>query len=131
MALDREIERVRKDTEHWRALVLQLLRREDDLAPRHVTLLESLAEKRRWLGELSYRQAEWLLDIRDDIQNISEFRGWNVRRLIKCCYEGRFDFDEDDEAWVTEIHDSGRTSVRKYEARRLRALAQALGDVND
>ena len=116
MALDREIEQVRKDTEHWRSLVNQLLRREDELAPRHSVLLDSLAAKQRWLEELSYRQAEWLLDIRDDVQTVTEYRDCSVQYLLRCCYESRLSFDEDDEAWVIEVHNSGRTAVRRYAA---------------
>jgi hypothetical protein len=93
--------------------------------------LDSLAEKQRWLVELSYRQAEWLLDIRDEMRTVIEHRGCGVRYLLRSCYENRLDLDEDDEAWVIELHKSGRTSVRKYEARQLYGLARELGHVDD
>lgn len=130
MALDREIERIRKDPDQWRPLLHQLLRH-DDLAPRHLGLLDSLAERQRWLEELSYLQAEWLLDIRDEAQTVIEYRGHGVRYLLRCCYENRLDLDEDGEAWVIELHKSGRMPVRKYEARRLYDLAHELGYVDD
>lgn len=96
-----------------------------------MVLLDSLAEKQHRLEELSYRQAEWLLDIRDEIQTVTEYRHCSVQYLLRCCYENRLSLDEDDEEWVFELRNSGRTTVRKYEARRLYSLARELGDIDD
>ncbi len=76
---------------------------------------------------LSYRQAEWLLDIRDEAQTVTDHRGYSIRHLLTFCYENHLDLNEDDEDWLMELRKSGRMSVRKHEAIRLHRLARQLG----
>lgn len=133
MASDAEIERIRKDKGQWLPLAQRLFRHVDDetLAERHVCLLESLVD-RKWQLELSYRQAEWLLDIRDEVEVISQYRGYSLKFLIQRCFEARFGLDdEEDLAWITALFGSGRTSIRRYEARRVFVLAQCLDEVEE
>ena len=128
MASDSEIERIRKDTEAWRALMRQLLRYADldMLNPWELDFLEGNLAK-PWLEVLSYRQCECLLDIRDDIVLVSSHRGFSVRYLANGCYENRLDLDEEDEAWIVEVYKGGQISVRKRDARRLVKIAGRLG----
>jgi hypothetical protein len=132
VASDIEIERIRKDAERWKSLVQQLLRYDDSvLEQKDSCFLDSLS-LRDWLDELSYLQAEWLLDIRDSVQIVPEFRGYSVRYLVRCCYENRFGFDsEDDQAWLVELYQSGKTSIRKNQAKRLYYMAKDIGEVED
>ena len=132
MASDREIEAIRKDPERWRLLVRQLLRYDEHLfEPKDIGYLDSLAV-RDWQEELSYRQAEWLLDIRDSVQVVTTFRDFSVPILIRRCYENRLEFDlDEDRAWVADVHASGRTSLRRSEAARLYRLAKGIGEVDD
>ena len=122
MASEREVEQVRKDPGRWRSLLQQLLQRGDDVAPRHLVILDSLHLKRRWLEELSFSQADWLLDIRDDIVIVTQYRNLSIRYLLNCCYQNHLGLDEDDEEWVLNLHNERRVSLRKDEARHLYAL---------
>jgi hypothetical protein len=128
MALDAEIERIRKDTEHWRALMRQLLSYAEKgvLSDWELDFLESNLGK-RWLDELSYRQAESLLEIRDDVQVVSAYRGYSVKTMLQGVYENRLDLDDDGEEWVKRLYESGRNEIRRKDARRLIAIARRIG----
>lgn len=130
MASETEIQRVRKAPDLWRGLLNGLLRMADHdlVAEKDVVLLDSLDSK-PWLEVLSYRRAEWLLDIRDSVELVTSHHGYGVSRLIQLCYESRFGLDEDEEDWITALKASGRTSVRRNEARRLFAMAKRLGEI--
>ena len=130
MASEAEIQRVRKDPDQWRPIHRMLLRLADAnlIEDRHVILLDSL-EAKPWLEELSYLQAEWLLDIRDGVQTVSSYRGYSASRLLQLCYESRFGLDEEAEEWVVALKESGRTTLRRSEAARLFALARRLGEI--
>lgn len=129
MASDREIQRVRKDPQEWRLLVGRLLIYADHgaLPDKDETYLDSLT-RRPWLEELNYRQAEWLLDIRDRVQTVSNYRGFSLKTLISNCHQNRFGLDDDeDQVWLEELKASGRSALNTYETRRLYALAIGLG----
>ena len=132
MASDREIERLRKDTDEWRRLATRLLRYDDnDVLPlKDSTFLEGILD-RHWQPELSYRQAEWLIDIRRNVEFVSTYRGYNLRRLVNICHANRFEFDDDDETWIVGIFESRRDTLRYVEARRVYGLARQLGEVDD
>lgn len=131
VASDIEIERIRKDTETWRALARSLVGHtaQDELHDNELDFLEQLLE-RRWLEELSYRQAEWLLDIRDNTRRIGSYRGFSLRTLIRRCNENRFDLDDEDQVWISGLYQEGSEVIRLRQARRVFALAQRLGEVD-
>lgn len=133
MASEVEIERVRKDKGLWLPIAQRLFKHveEDTLPERHVGLIEGLVD-RPWQQELSYLQGEWLLDIRDEVELVSSYNTYSVGLLARACYENRFGLDSDDEhTWVTELYNSSRTSIRRYEARRLYVLSKRLGLVEE
>lgn len=131
MASEAEIERVRKDKDLWLPLVQRLYRHVEDetLHPRHMGFIESLMVRPKQ-EELSFLQGEWLLDARDEVVLVSEYSTYGVKFLIRVCYESRSGLDsDDDQDWVVELFKSGRTSIRRYEARRLYVLAKQLGEI--
>jgi hypothetical protein len=131
VASDREIEALRKDADRWRALARQVFRYADRgvLDDNDLDFLEQIPE-RKWLDELSYRQAEYLLNLRDAVETVSSHRGFGVRYLAKACFDHRFGLDdEEEEAWVLEVYQSGVTSVLRRQARRLYMLAKRLGEI--
>jgi hypothetical protein len=131
VASDIQIDRFRKDTPRWRLKVQQLLRYYADTLPeRNVLFLDSLALNKHQ-DELSYLQAEWVLDIDDSVTMVSTYRQYSLARLIRVCYENRLDFDGDDGEWIATLYNSGLTSVRRYEARRVYNLAKQIGEVDD
>jgi hypothetical protein len=133
VATEREISRIRHDQVEWRGLVRRLLgyAEKHDLEHRHMGLLESLND-RFYQDELSYRQAEWLLDIRDDTNFVSEYRGASLKFLLRSAFENRFGLDdEDDVAWVEELWRRQEATLRKRDVRKLHALVSALGLFDD
>ena len=129
MALDSEIDRVRKDPVQWRSIAERLLIYADGggLKEGGERFLRGVLHD---MGErpLNYRQCELLLIIRDDLITVSIYRGCSIKRLIKLCYENRLDIqDEDDEAMVIDLYRIGRTSIRKTDAHNLWRIARNAG----
>lgn len=126
MALDREIEQIRNDTARWRALARQLPRAGPEaLTDWELDFLEEIPN-RKWLEQLSYRQAEILLNIRDEVETVSSYRGYSVKWLCSICHDNRLDLDEEEQAWVELLHAGGAASMRRKDARRLMSLARRL-----
>ena len=133
MVSEAEVERVRKDRSIWLPLAKSLLRyiERERFPSRHTCILESLTTK-HWAEEISPDQARWLLDIRDDVEIVSEYRGSSLAFLIRFCHENRFGLDsEDDQIWIVELYGSRRASVPKYEARYIHGFAQLLDEAHD
>ncbi|MBO9706989.1 MAG: hypothetical protein J7521_02150 [Caulobacter sp.] len=127
MALDREIEQLRADTARWRALARRLpTTGEGSLTDWELDYLEELP-RRTWLEHLSYRQAEVLLDIRDNVERVDSYRGCSAAWLLTACYGNRLDLDEDNQAWVEHLHATDRAPLPLKSVKRLLALAKKLG----
>jgi len=126
VALDREIEQFRSDPVRWRALARQLPRAGlEAFTDWELDFLEGLPN-RKWLEQLSHRQAEILLGIRDDVETVSSYRGYDVKWLCSVCHANRLDLDEEDQAWVEQLHAASRVAMRRKDARRLLNLARRL-----
>lgn len=100
MASWQEIERVRKDPPKFRAIAVALLK-SPLLRPGVDAFLESIS---RLKFEITTRQCETLLGIRDACELLTTFRGFDVARLLRHCFERRADLGEDDEKWIEELH---------------------------
>jgi hypothetical protein len=75
--------------------------------------------------QLTTRQSEKLLQIRDDIQLVSEYRTFSVKILIEKVHEARADLSEDDDEWIVAVRArSGSVISRKGAARLLRLAHQ-------
>jgi len=131
MASWREIERVRKDANGARALAKRLVK----IHPGEFTDWESdfLQSITRYteLFEFTTRQAEKLLEIRDDTEPVTECRGFSVATIIKQCYEARLDLGEADEQWIVELHRQGSRSIRRKHLGRLMGCARELNVIED
>jgi hypothetical protein len=132
MAMWSEIERFRKDAAAARDLAAWLfsLKERDALTDWEAGFLESLREK-TYLDELSTRQAEVLLEIRDAVELVSKHRGFNVGSLIRGCYLARLDLEEEDEDWIIKIHERSPLSIRRKELGRLWKCARQLHLLDD
>ena len=131
MASWREIERIRKDAAGFRALAARLLQHTPDDV---LTEWETRFLHERVAGvhtvEYTNRQAEKLLQIRDDVELLEKVgHGFSVLRLIEACYLARIDLSEDDESWISELKGSGVAAVRRRDATRLLRAARSLGIV--
>lgn len=133
MATEREISRVRHDPAQWRGITRHLIdyAEKHDLEERHLKLLATLQTSAA-SDEISYRQAEWLLDIRDDVDYVSEYRNVSVKFLIRAVYENQYGVDDDDDAsWIKEIWRQSPARLRKRDARRLYTIAKLIGLLED
>lgn len=128
MASWREIERVRKDPKTFRAVAGTLLTL-GGWNEWESGFLEGLAHYKR--DELTNRQAERLLEIRDGIVEVESIRGFSVAALIRACYLARHDLDDEDETWIAELHAGGKTMIRRRHGARLMRCARQLYIVDE
>jgi hypothetical protein len=127
----REIDRVRKDAKGARELAKRLLK----IYPGEFTewesdFLQSITSYTE-LFEFTTRQAEKLLEIRDDTEPVTHYRGFSISRLIRQCYEGRLDLSDADEQWIAELHQRDSRSIRRRHLRRLMDCARELNIIDD
>lgn len=132
MASAAEVERVRNDKTLWLPIAQRLYKHveAETLHWRHVGFIEGLVGK-PWLDKLSVPQGEWLLDARNEVELVSEYRQTGVKFLIRTCYENRLGLDGDgDRKWVAKLFESGRAFIQRDGAGRLYGLARELGVVD-
>ena len=127
MATCKEIERYKKDAEGARRLCRRILTAAPDaLSASGEAILDGIASK-TFLNELSTRQAEVILEIRDETELVSTtWNGLSVTRLIRQCYEGRCDLSEADQEWIEKVYDTSRSTIRRRSVGRLVRCAREL-----
>ncbi len=57
-------------------------------------------------------------------------RQFNTQRLLKACYENRFDYNETTEDWLTAAFRDDAASFSDEDAERIYDLAQLIGEVD-
>jgi predicted glycoside hydrolase/deacetylase ChbG (UPF0249 family) len=119
-----EIERLRRDPDEAR-LPAQRLQNVESLTDWEEGFVDSHAE-RKSREDLTTRQAEKLVQVRDDYTFVSSCHGFSIDALIRRCFEGRLDLSEDDEAWVSRLRNEDARSVRQRDAYRLIKCARQL-----
>ena len=130
MATWQEINRVRRDARGARALAQRLLKvYPDALSSWELDFLGSLSITD--VREFTTRQAEKLLQIRDDSEPVTKYRGYSIASLIRQCYEARLDLNEADEEWVTEMRERSDSSIRRKHIGRLVRCARELCILED
>jgi hypothetical protein len=130
MASWREIERVRKDPAAVRATAATLLKPlRTDLTEWEADFLESMARHRA--DELTTRQAEKLLEIRDGAQVLTEFLGFSVRLLLSGCWDARLDLSEADEEWIGRMRERRKDAIERKHVGRLMRCARELGLIEE
>lgn len=127
MASEREIRRLMVNPASGVMLARGLVvMRSVDWTEWEVDFLESIAA-RDASRELSYRQVEILLELRDQASACILIAGVPVGRLIDQLWQARLDLPEDDEELVVGLRAAAVTSVKKRTAARLAALARDIG----
>src|SRR5713226_7416898 len=100
MASWREIDRVRKNPKGAADIAKRLLTLPlSEFTDWEIDFLRSI-QRLRNVEEFTTRQAEKLLQIRDDVEVVEEVLGFSVQLLLKGCFEARLDLPEADEEWV-------------------------------
>lgn len=126
MASEREIRRLMANAASAVTMARGLLVRANDWTDWELDFLESIAA-RITSRDLSYRQAEILLELRDAASAYILIAGIPVSRLIDRLWQARLDLSEEDEAFVGGLHAAAVTSVKKRAAQRLAASAREIG----
>ena len=105
-----EIEKVRKDVGQFRSLAARLRSAEFDRSDDADDFLDKIALDD--LRELSTRQAEFLLGLRNDAERHFNLRGFNVAKLIQECFVARLDLaDEKDIRRIEALEKTGREFI--------------------
>lgn len=125
MASWKEIERFRRDVGAAKRLAAKLLAFHSDFTEWERDFLEKISQIDADYG-LTTRQTEKLLQIRDDSELITEYRGFSIRLLIKQIYEARLDLEEGDETWIVHIRENYDSSIRRRHVSRLMRYARDL-----
>jgi hypothetical protein len=90
-----------------------------------IDFLEALCDRR---DALSTRQAEKLVELRDNSYRYETVSGYPLRPLLEACWQGRLELEsEADIALIERLKASGERSFRKSNALRLRRCAVRLG----
>jgi hypothetical protein len=125
-----DIERVRKHPKTFKPLAAHLLQLPDgnwwDYAEQFLRDVSSYP-----LPELSTRQAEFLLKLRDDkAAHCKIGGGLSVAILIEKCFQARFDLDDDrDIEFIESLHKSGRTFVTGRQLGWFVRICKQLGEI--
>ncbi len=110
MASWREIDRIRKDPAAFKALAKRLL---DDPGFERSEFADGfLTNIIGWKrGELTTRQGEILLDLRDEAEIHCEYQGLSIATLIEKCFANRFELAQADRQRIEGLHRSARRYV--------------------
>jgi hypothetical protein len=121
----REIDRVRKDAAAVRTLAKRLLAVPDsDWTDWEIDFLEDMA--RHGGRDLTTRQGEKLIELRDDAESHAGWRGLSVRILVERCSLARDELETGDAAFVQKLQVCGAAVVKRRELFRLLRCARQL-----
>lgn len=128
----REIARLKSDPTAVAALASGLLGHAGDvLTDADRSFLHDLASG-AGRAELTTRQGEYLLDLRDRTTRLGVVARYRVSDLVRQIWQARLDLDEEQQDWVEELTARGSDlSVTERQWRRLCALARRLGLIDD
>jgi hypothetical protein len=123
-----EIERVRKDPIAIRSLAKRLLKLPDhDWTEWEADFLQ---DRSRQKDEINTRQAEKLLELRDEAELFSKAEGFSVASLVENCWIARDDLQyESDRTSIESL--KGRTALKRRQLRKLFACSRELHIIED
>jgi hypothetical protein len=127
MADYREIIEIQKDPARARS-VAQFLSTLDDMewTDWELDFLASIGSRRE---ELSTRQGEKLIELRDESVWYTAVDGFSLRTLIDRCHLYRDELADHDAVFIERRRASGATRLRRKDARRLLRCARTLGEI--
>jgi hypothetical protein len=123
-----EIERVRKDPVAIRSPAKRLLKQPDhDWTEWETDFLHDRSGQKE---EISTRQAEKLLELREEAEYLSKAEGFNVASLVESCWLARDDLQhESDRTFIESL--KGCTTLKRRQLRRLFACSRELHIIED
>jgi hypothetical protein len=127
MADYREIIEIQKDPARARSMA-QFLSTLDDMewTDWELDFLASIGARRE---DLTTRQGEKLVELRDESVWYTAVDGFCLRTLIDRCHLYRDELADHDAAFIERLRISGATRLRRKDARRLLRCARTLGEI--
>jgi hypothetical protein len=128
MASYHEILAIQKDAERARAMA-QALCKLDDIAwtDWELDFLHGMACRRQ---DLTTRQGEKLIELRDDAVWYTAVDGFSLKALVDRCGLLSDELDEPDAAFVARLKAEGAARLRRKDARRLLRCARTVGEID-
>ena len=130
MASWTELERVRKDPVSFRGLARRLMDdphcEDSDFAD---GFLKNIANWKR--DEITLRQAEVLLDLRDNAEIHTHYKDLSVRLLMEKCYASRYDLNEGDRKRLEALYEKSRRFVTGAQMGWFKRICKELGEMED
>ena len=120
-----DVERLKGDAQAARRLAKSLLTSES-LTDWERSFLIDMADQQ---SQPSTRQAEKLLQVRDEAKRFTSIDGVSLARLLERCADNRLDLDESDEAFVLELAKRQPADFSKREASRICRCARNVGEL--
>jgi hypothetical protein len=130
MASWREIDRIRKAPAEFRAVAKRLLKLDAELTEWESIFVEKICNDTE-TKEFTTRQSEKLLQIRDDYETITKYRGYSVETLLDKCWLARLDLSESQEQKLQKLRERSRMSVRLKDIAFLMRCARELEIIED
>ena len=123
----REIQAIQKDPARARALAQFLCTLADvEWTDWELDFLENIRGCR---DELSTRQGEKLIELRDESAWYTSVDGFSLKALIDRCFLCRDELREEDAAFIACLKEARATKLRRKEARRVIRCARAVGEI--
>jgi hypothetical protein len=123
-----EIDRVRKDPVAFKSLAKRLLAdRQYERSEFADGFLEDISNYKR--NELTNRQSEVLLAMRDEAEIHFTIKGLSVATLIDQCHLSRVDLEESDQGRIEKLKAQGRRFVRGNEMGWFKRICKDLGEM--
>jgi hypothetical protein len=89
--------------------------------------IDFLEDMSRHAGpDLTTRQGEKLIELRDDAESYASWRGLSVRILVEKCSLARDELEPHDAAFVQKLQGCGATAVKRRQLFRLLRCARQL-----
>jgi hypothetical protein len=130
MASWREIDRIRKVPIEFRALAKRLLAFGTELTEWESIFVEKICNDTE-IEEFTTRQSEKLLQIRDDYETLTKFRGFSVEILLDKCWLARTYLSEGQEEKLKRLCERSWVSVRRRDIGFLMRCARELGVIEE
>jgi hypothetical protein len=123
----REILDIQKNPERARSMA-QFLSTLDDMewTDWELDFLAGIGARK---GDLSTRQGEKLIELRDEATWYAAVDGFSLKALIERCHLLRDELAEPDAGFIERLRAFGATLLRRKDARRLLRCARALGEI--
>ena len=125
----RKINALQRDPERARRLAQFLLALQDiEWTDWELDFLQNMA-LRGSDNDITTRQAEKLVELKDASVWHEKVEGFSLRLLIKSCNDMRHLLGENDEKFVVRLKNEGAVKLRRRDAARLIRCARILGEI--